>query len=57
MAGLLTYPGYFRAFPADYLHQWQVAEYLLLRHRLFFSRRQAGITAAGTVEDSHLVPF
>ena len=42
MAGLLTRPSR-RAFPA--LHQWQVAATL------------RGLTAAGTVPDSHRIPF
>ena len=42
MAGLLTRPNR-RAFPA--LHQWQVAATL------------RGLTAAGTVPDSHRIPF
>ena len=42
MAGLLTRPSR-RAFPA--LHQWQVAATL------------RGLTAAGTVPDSHRIPY
>jgi len=42
MAGLLTRPSR-RAFPA--LHQWQVAATL------------RGLTATGTVPDSHRIPF
>lgn len=54
MAGLLTYPGSI-APSQSAKDQWQVAKNLLLNDDSY--RQKAGITAAGTVEESHLIPF
>jgi len=50
MAGLLTYPGFLKPSHSDKPEQWQVFQKPS-------SLERSGITAAGTVADSHRIPF
>jgi len=53
-AGLLTYPGYIA--PSQPESQWQVATNFCFTATARIAW-EAGITAAGTVGDSHPVPY
>jgi hypothetical protein len=50
MAGLLTYPGLMKPSHPFQAEQWQVI-------KKPSSIERSGITAAGTVADSHRIPF
>jgi hypothetical protein len=52
MAGLLTYPGFMKPSHPENPGQWQVFHKTIIP-----TGSGSGITAAGTVADSHRIPF